>query len=54
MNKYNIGKEWAEALNLKQVQLGDEERYHTSWGIKSALGIYEMVKRLVEGEEEMI
>ena len=54
------GNRWAEILQLKEDQEYnrksgnndmDKKRYLTSWGNKSAIGIYEVIKRLVKESE---
>ena len=47
--EFDTGKKWAEILGLKKNKEG---RYNTSWGTKTALGIYLVIKRLVKEDEE--
>jgi hypothetical protein len=46
------GELLAEVLGLKQIRSGDEKgRYRTTWGTKTALGLYRTVERIiVDGE----
>jgi hypothetical protein len=42
------GKQIAEILMLREDKGYTPKRYKTTWGNKTALGIYETVKRLIE------
>lgn len=48
--KSEQGKQWADILMLKKSP-EHNDRYLTSWGDKTALGIYLTIKRLVEEAE---
>jgi len=45
--KAKIGKEWAEILQLKEIKHSNGISYRTSYGDKSALGVYETLNNLV-------
>lgn len=47
-NKNIIGQKLIEVLQLKEDKGYTPKRYFTSWGNKTALGIYETVKRIME------
>jgi len=44
--KTELGKEWAHILMLKR-STDHRDRYLTTWGDKTAIGIYEVINRLV-------
>jgi len=44
--KADLGKEWANILMLKRSP-DHRDRYLTTWGDKTARGIYEVINRLV-------
>ena len=48
--KSKQGKQWADILMLKRSREYND-RYLTSWGDKTALGVYLTIKRLVEEAE---
>jgi len=50
-DKIIIGNNIADILLLKEDRGYNPKRYKTSWGNKSALGIYEVVNRLFEEKE---
>ncbi len=53
LEKKIIGENLAEILNI-EIAKGDfqERRYITMWGTKTALGLYETVKRILTDRNE--
>ena len=54
--KTERGQRIAQFLSLKPAKDGDgkrykPERYHTKWHTKTALGLFESIARLMEGDE---
>lgn len=45
-HKIKLGHHWAEILMLKK-STEHKDRYLTTWGDKTALGVYETLNRLV-------
>jgi len=50
--KIKIGETIAEILMLKEDKGYTPKRYKTTWGNKTALGLYGTVKRLIEENEK--
>jgi hypothetical protein len=46
--KIKIGETIAEILMLKEDKGYSPKRYKTTWGNKTALGLYGTIKRLIE------
>ena len=44
---WQLGKRLAEALGLKKIP-GDSEKYRTSWGIKSPIGLARAIKAFLK------
>jgi hypothetical protein len=44
---WQLGKRLAEALGLKKIP-GDSEKYKTSWGIKSPIGLARAIKAFLK------
>ena len=53
-NKEIIGYKLAEILNLREDRGYLPKRYKTSWGNKTALGIYETTKSIIEELENKL
>ena len=51
--KTDLGKAWADVLMLKKSP-DHHDRYLTTWGDKTALGVYEVVTRLVSSKFDAI
>lgn len=49
--KTKIGNNLAEILLLKEDKGYSPKRYKTAWGNKTALGIYETIKRILENKD---
>jgi hypothetical protein len=43
-----IGEQLAEIFQLKKAK-GYKDRYETTWGTKTAMGIYAVAARLIKG-----
>ena len=49
--KIKLGEQLADILQLKEADgFYSEKRYKTTWGTKTALGIYETAKRILGGQ----
>lgn len=47
------GEALAEVLNLKKIRGGhDAGRYPTTWGTKTALGLYRTTRRIITNDKE--
>ena len=49
IEKITIGEQLADILMLKKDKGWQTGRYKTLWGNKTFLGLYETVKRIIEG-----
>ena len=48
--KTEIGEKLSEILLLKEDKGYNPKRYKTTWGNKTALGLYETIKRILENK----
>ena len=46
-DKIKIGEKLAEVMQLKEVKGYYPARYKTTWGTKTARGLYETIKRII-------
>lgn len=49
IEKITIGEQLADILMLRKDKGYEPERYKTLWGNKTFIGLYETVKRIIEG-----
>jgi hypothetical protein len=48
--KINIGEKLADILMLREDKGYTPKRYKTTWGNKTALGLYGTIERIIKGE----
>jgi hypothetical protein len=46
--KTKFGEDWAIILNIQKIYGYNPNRYSTTWGTKTSLGIFEIINLLVE------
>jgi len=57
-HEQTTGKLWADILKLRKdhdynkMNKGQPDRYKTTWGNKTAVGLYHTIHRLIEDEKQ--